>query len=84
MRIDDEITARTAGDANLQAQIDAITGATGPVGVLPEGYSMRFGTGLSDGGGNYTCSFSPAFPNACDSVVTTITGIQLVGRRFVV
>jgi len=69
--IDNEVTARTAGDANLQTQIDAITGATGPVSPLPPGYSIRFGLGMSDGSGNFSATFSPPFPTACDTVVTT-------------
>jgi len=69
--IDNEVTARTAGDANLQTQIDAITGATGPVSPLPPGYSFRFGLAMSDGSGNFSATFSPPFPTACDTVVTT-------------
>jgi hypothetical protein len=69
--IDNEVTARTAGDANLQTQIDAITGAGTPAGVLPAGYSIRFGAGSSDSGGNFSATFSPPFPTSCDTVVCT-------------
>jgi hypothetical protein len=69
-RIDNEVTARTAADDNLQTQINTITGGTAPTLVLPAGYSMRFGLTVSDGGGNWSATFSPPFPSACDSVTT--------------
>lgn len=69
-RIDNEVTARTAGDANLQTQIDAITGAGPADGILPAGYSMRFGNVISDSGGNYSATFSPPFASSCDAVTT--------------
>lgn len=69
-RVDNEVTARTAGDAGLQTQIDAITGAGPAAGPLPAGYSMRFGLTVSDGGGNWSATFSPPFPTTCDTVAT--------------
>jgi hypothetical protein len=69
-RIDNEVTARTAADDNLQTQINTITGGTAPTLVLPAGYSMRFGLTVSDGGGNWSATFSPPFPSACDTVTT--------------
>lgn len=69
VRIDNEVTARAAGDANLQAQITALPGgATSP---LPAGYTMRFGSTVSDSGGNFSVTFSPPFASNCDSIVTT-------------
>jgi hypothetical protein len=32
---------------------------------------MRYGSTSSDGGGNFSGTFSPPFPSGCDSVVTT-------------
>jgi hypothetical protein len=70
-RIDGEVTARTAADANLQTQINTITGGTAPASPLPTGYSMRFGNVTSDSGGNYSATFSPPFPSGVDSITTT-------------
>jgi len=70
-RIDNETARAEAAEAALDTRVTALEGDTGPVGVLPAGYSMRFGTAVSDSGGNFSATFSPPFPNDCDSVVTT-------------
>src|SRR5580765_6194191 len=69
--IDAETARAEAAEAALDTRVTALEGDTGPVGVLPAGYSMRFGTAVSDSGGNFSATFSPPFPNDCDSVVTT-------------
>lgn len=73
-RINNEVTRATTKEADLQGQIDTITGTAGPTPVLPAGYSFRFGSGVSDGSGNINATFSPPFPTACDTVVTCATG----------
>lgn len=70
VRIDDEVTARTAADTDLQTQIDAITGGTTPDPILTDGHTIRFGNTASDGGGNWSATFSPPFPSGCDAVTT--------------
>jgi hypothetical protein len=69
--IDAETARAEAAEAALDTRVTALEGDTGPVSVLPAGYSMRFGTAVSDSGGNFSATFSPPFPNDCDSVVTT-------------
>jgi hypothetical protein len=68
--IDAETARAEAAEANLQSEIDIINGATGPEGVLPAGYTIRFGAVVSDSGGNYSATFSPPFPSGCDAVTT--------------
>src|SRR5215472_4585806 len=68
--LNNEITRATNEETNLQNQINTLTGG-GSTAILPAGYSFRFGNVVSDSSGNFSGTFSPPFPNACDSIVTT-------------
>lgn len=67
-----EVARAEAEEANLQSQISAL----GSGGILPAGYSIRFGQVTSDGGGNFSGTFSPPFPSSCDSLVVTAQDIS--------
>jgi hypothetical protein len=64
--IDSEIARATAKEDDLQSQIDGFSS-----GILPPGYSMRFGVVSSNGAGIFNVNFSPPFATSCDSVVTS-------------
>ena len=72
-RIDNEITRATNKENDLQSQIDTITGAPA-TGILPAGYSIRFGRVASDSSGNFSGTFSPPFPSSCDAITLSPYG----------
>jgi hypothetical protein len=67
--LNDEINRASAAEGNLQSQISGLPSL--PTQPLPPGYSFRFGNTVSDSGGHFSAVFTPPFPAAVDTVITT-------------